>query len=276
MDKLLLAVLLVLALVVMAYTWFVPVRVPVSGKFATRIAVYFHRFGFSAVPMVSGAAFSLLEATLDAVAAAGGTTVPAELGEVPVNDTEQQWVLQRVSVTSPTLVTGVTATSGTINIRQLRQNGLATTPVAAGGSGYTSAPQVVITPPTGLAPGTVMGAGQRQAAAHATISAGAVNAIVIDDPGAGYTAAPTVTLVGGGGSGATCTSPTVGQVVVGTLATLALITGVNLPAEAPVNIPLSAPPISPLLQGDVLDFQYVQVSTGLALVAGTAVKAELA
>lgn len=274
MDKLL-AVILLLALLVMAYTWFVPVRVPVNGGMAKRVAVYFHRMGFSAIPMVSGGAFEVLEATLDAVAAGAGTTIPAILDELPLTESEQAWSLTRLSVTSPTLVTGNNTNSGTINVRQVRQNGLLTTPVSAGGAGYTSAPTVTIAPPTGSA-GQPLQAGQRQAAAVATISAGAVNAINITDPGAGYTAAPVVTITGGGGSGATCTSPTVGQVVVGTLGTLALVTGVNLPAEAPVNIPLSAAPVSPILGGDILDVQYVQIGTGLALPAGTNVKAEVA
>ena len=275
MKGLLFAVLLVAAVALLAYLWNTPIRLPLSGgAVAKRVAVFFHRGGFIAVPMVSGGAFALLEATLDAVAASAGTTVPAELGEVPMTDVQQAFSLARVSVVTPTLVTGNASNSGTINIRQLRQNGLLTTPVSAGGSGYTTAPQVVIGPPTGSA-GSVLGAQQRQAVAHATISGGAVNAIVIDDPGAGYTAAPVVTLVGGGGSGATCTSPTVGQVVVATLATLALVAGVNLAAEAPVAIPLSAPPVSPLMNGDVLDVQYVQIGTGLALPAGTNVKAEL-
>lgn len=274
MDKLL-AVILLAAIVLLAVTWFVPVRVPVSGKFATRIAVYFHKGAFTAIPMVAGGAAEVLQATLGAVAAAGGTTVPAELGRLPANEAEGIWTLQSVTVESPTLVTGATATAGTINIRQLRQNGLATMPVSAGGSGYTSVPVVAIGLPTGLAPGTAMGVGQRQATAHAVLTAQAVSSYVIDDPGAGYTAAPVITVTGGGGTGATCTSPTVGQVVVGTLASLALITGVNLPAEAPVNIPLTAPPISPLLAGDVLDVQYVQISTGTALVAGTKVEAEV-
>lgn len=275
MKDILLAAILLLALAVMVWTYFVPVRLPLQGRAATRVSVFFHRGGFIAVPMVSGAAYQVLEATLDAVAAAAGTTIPAILDELPLNQSEQIWALQRVSVTSPTLVTGNGTNSGTINIRQVRQNALASTPVSAAGSGYTSAPTVTIAPPTNSA-GQPLQAGQRQATAVATISAGAVNAINITDPGAGYTAAPVVTLSGGGGSGAACASPTVGQVVVGTIATLALVAGVNLPAEAPVTIPQGAALNSPLMAGDILDVQYVQIGTGLALPAGTNVKAEVA
>lgn len=65
-------------------------------------------------------------------------------------------------------------------------------PTAAGnytitaGSGYTFPPIVQISPPP---------AGGVQATATATISAGAVTAITITNQGAGYTAAPTITLV---------------------------------------------------------------------------------
>jgi phospholipase C len=66
--------------------------------------------------------------------------------------------------------------------------------VAAGGSGYTSAPTVVITDSSGTG-----------ATATATVTGDAVTAITITNGGSGYTA-PTVTLVGGGGSGALATA----------------------------------------------------------------------
>jgi hypothetical protein len=69
--------------------------------------------------------------------------------------------------------------------------------VTSGGTGYTSAPTVVITP--------IPGTGGTGAAAHANFDAinKVVTTIVVDNPGVGYTIAPTVTLVGGGGAGAT-------------------------------------------------------------------------
>ena len=67
-------------------------------------------------------------------------------------------------------------------------------PTAAGGSGYSAAPTVTITAASGDT-----GAG---ATAHATVTAGAVTGIVIDNPGVGYKKTPTVTLTGVG-TGAT-------------------------------------------------------------------------
>lgn len=66
--------------------------------------------------------------------------------------------------------------------------------IVQGGSGYTSAPAVIIS-----APNTANGV---QATATATITANAVSSIVITEAGTGYTSAPTVTFNGGGGSGA--------------------------------------------------------------------------
>ena len=66
-------------------------------------------------------------------------------------------------------------------------NGVATIPVAIGGSGYDVAPHVQIT-----------GGGGSGATAVATIAGGVVTGIQITSPGTGYTSAPTVTLFGGG------------------------------------------------------------------------------
>ena len=63
--------------------------------------------------------------------------------------------------------------------------------VAEGGSGYTTAPQVVI-----------KGGGGSKAEGVAQVDQGKVVAVNITDAGTGYTSVPTVTLVGGGGSGA--------------------------------------------------------------------------
>ncbi len=81
--------------------------------------------------------------------------------------------------------------------------GVASVTVTAGGTGYTSAPTVLFSTPTGT--GGVVATGT------ATFSAGAVTAITVVTAGAGYTAAPTITLTGGGGSGAT-TSTTLAAV----------------------------------------------------------------
>jgi len=70
--------------------------------------------------------------------------------------------------------------------------------ITAGGSGYTGAPSVVISPPT--TPGGV------QALASAFIFNGEVVNIAVNNPGSGYTSAPTVTFSGGNGVGAAATA----------------------------------------------------------------------
>jgi len=62
------------------------------------------------------------------------------------------------------------------------------------GSGYTSAPAVIISAPNQT--------GGIQATAAATISANAVSSIFLLEAGSGYTSSPTITFNGGGGSGA--------------------------------------------------------------------------
>lgn len=63
--------------------------------------------------------------------------------------------------------------------------------VTAVGSGYLSAPAVVI---TGVGTG---------AAAHAVLSGNTVSSVVVDNPGSGYDKTTTVSLTGGSGTGAT-------------------------------------------------------------------------
>lgn len=62
--------------------------------------------------------------------------------------------------------------------------------VVAGGTGYTSAPTIVIAaPPSGT-----------QATATATVANGKITAITVTNGGSGYNSAPSVTISGGGGS----------------------------------------------------------------------------
>ena len=67
--------------------------------------------------------------------------------------------------------------------------------VLAEGSGYITQPEVLITAPDI--------AGGIQARGNATLSPeGRVVGVLIDEPGSGYTAAPAVSISGGGGVGA--------------------------------------------------------------------------
>jgi hypothetical protein len=77
-------------------------------------------------------------------------------------------------------------------------SGVSQISVTASGSGYASPPTVKIGAPNN--------AGGIQAIAYANLSGNSVASITVVDPGDGYTSAPIVTLVGGGGSGATATS----------------------------------------------------------------------
>ena len=70
--------------------------------------------------------------------------------------------------------------------------------IVQGGTGYTSAPAVIIS-----APNSANGV---QATAVATITANVVSSITITEAGTGYTSSPTVTFNGGGGSGANAVS----------------------------------------------------------------------
>ena len=67
-----------------------------------------------------------------------------------------------------------------------------------GGSGYTSAPTVTISAPTGA----ISGVTNVPATATAVVNGGQVVGVNLSNLGAGYIAAPTVSLSGGGGTGA--------------------------------------------------------------------------
>ncbi len=71
--------------------------------------------------------------------------------------------------------------------------------VTGGGSGYTSAPDVVIARGTGDSSGS-------GAFATATVAGNAVTAVTLSNKGSNYTVNPTITFSGGGGSSATATA----------------------------------------------------------------------
>ena len=90
-------------------------------------------------------------------------------------------------------------TNASTNVFEYVLSSLITTPVSAAGSGYSTATV------------TVSGGGGFGATAKAELSSGTIGSIIITNPGRGYTSAPTVTITGDG-SGATCTTPTIGNV----------------------------------------------------------------
>jgi len=100
-----------------------------------------------------------------------------------------QWKNDRILIADP--AKGYFTWDGTnlIFIGALGQIG-----VISGGSGYTSAPAVIISAPNN--------ANGVQATAVATITANAVSYITITEAGTGYNTSPTISFVGGGGSGA--------------------------------------------------------------------------
>ena len=74
---------------------------------------------------------------------------------------------------------------------------LNTITVTNGGSGYTSAPMIIIAAPPGVADAV------RATAGTVTIVGGSITAINIGNSGRGYSVPPSVTILGGGGTGAT-------------------------------------------------------------------------
>jgi len=80
----------------------------------------------------------------------------------------------------------------TVGIR----TGISRIVITSGGSGYTSAPTVDITPQGGDTPNPV-------ASATASITNGAITSITVDIAGEGYNNIPLIGFTGGGGSGAT-------------------------------------------------------------------------
>lgn len=100
-----------------------------------------------------------------------------------------QWKNERILIIDPTK--GYFTWDGTdlIPIGSVGSIG-----IVSKGSGYTSAPAVIIS-----APSVTNGV---QATAIATITANAVSSVTITEAGTGYNTAPTITFSGGGGSGA--------------------------------------------------------------------------
>lgn len=112
--------------------WLVSLFVPREIEWFTTAPIKLRTFrrGNAVVltlPLIAGGAYEVLQATLPAVAAAAGTTVPAELGEVPQQESQATFSVFRADITSPALVTGNNANSATVNLRQMRAGVAVTT-----------------------------------------------------------------------------------------------------------------------------------------------------
>lgn len=153
---------------------------PVMNGSIKKINVTATGSGFSTLPTVSIIGGNGTGAKASAILGAGQITtitVPADA---------DRWYFVAPTVNLPN---GATADA------TLKAGGRITSVnITTGGSGYVSAPTVIIS-----------GGGGSGASAYATINGGTVVGITVVNGGNGYTSAPTVTISGGGGSGATAT-----------------------------------------------------------------------
>ena len=113
-----------------------------------------------------------------------------------------QWKNERILFIDP--VNGYSTWDGT---NLVSVGSVANINITAGGSGYTSAPNVTISAPNQT--------GGVQATATATRTGNTVTGITITEHGTGYTSAPSVTISGGGGNGATANATLFTQVGTG-------------------------------------------------------------
>jgi len=100
-----------------------------------------------------------------------------------------QWKDERALITDPEKGYYTWNGSNIVYIGSISGGG-----IVSGGSGYTTTPAIVISAPND--------ANGVQATAEATVTANVITAVTIIEPGSGYNASPTVTVTGGGGSGA--------------------------------------------------------------------------
>ena len=122
--------------------------------------------------------------------------------------------------------TTFTAGAGTATIAGGSVSGIS---VAAGGSGYTSAPTVTLSAPPA----------NTTATATSSYSSGKVTTITVKTGGTGYTSAPTITLSGGGGSGAQATATVTNGVV-----TAITVTNQGSNYTSAPTVTISAPPVN--------------------------------
>ena len=167
-----------------------------------QITMIEHGSGYTSVPTV---VFSGGQGT-HTVRKGGGASITATIGSgataVPI--TNAAGVITDVTMLTSGGGTGATATAS------LTGNNVTSLSITAGGSGYTSAPTVVF---------DNTGTGGSNATATATVTNGVITGLTIGNQGSGYTSAPTITffgggsyvdttvsITGGGGTGATATA----------------------------------------------------------------------
>lgn len=133
-----------------------------------------------------------------------------------------QWKNERILISDPTK--GYFTWDGTdlISVGSVGSIGL-----VSRGSGYTSAPAVVIS-----APNQTNGI---QATAIATVTANAVSSVTLLEAGSGYTSSPTITFNGGGGTGANAVA-SITTFAQGTVAVLVTNGGVGYTSNPTVTI----------------------------------------
>jgi len=133
-----------------------------------------------------------------------------------------QWKNDRILISDPTKGYFTWDAVNLISVGSVGSIG-----IVSKGSGYTSAPAVVIS-----APNQTNGV---QATAIATISANAVSSVTLLEAGSGYTASPTVTFNGGGGTGANAVA-SVTTFAQGTVAILVTNGGVGFTSNPNVTV----------------------------------------
>jgi FtsP/CotA-like multicopper oxidase with cupredoxin domain len=128
--------------------------------------------------------------------AAATSGMPDYFGTIPNFANSPQAVVAIPTVVITGDGTGAAATAQVLGVTSIG--------VTTGGTGYTSAPTVMIS-----------GGGGKGAAATAAVSGGLVTVVTVTDGGTSYTSPPTVFFTGGGGSGATATATVTPGIVTG-------------------------------------------------------------
>jgi hypothetical protein len=170
---------------------------------STTVTVVSGGTGYTSVPTVTFSAPEVSTGTTaTGTAAIGGTAGVASIA-VDNDGDNYHYATITVTITAPDLSGGTQATA----IAAVEANKVVGIVVTEKGSGYTTAPNVIITDPKNASGD---GGDGRGATATATLTdtaaLGLVTNIIVDEAGSGYETAPTISITGGGGSGALATA----------------------------------------------------------------------